>query len=69
MKASELDPHKCHGPALARRAHTGEKKGEKARMAWRKVDSLFSDVAEHVMDVWALQVAIDNDWSWAMVDG
>jgi hypothetical protein len=33
MKAGKPDPHTCPAPALARRAHIGEEKGEKARMA------------------------------------
>jgi hypothetical protein len=43
MKASEPDPHTWPGPALARRAHTREEKGEKSEDGMDKSTLPFSD--------------------------
>jgi len=63
IKAGEPDPYMRLTSALARRAHTRDKKGEKARTGIaqamrprRKAPSLFADGVEQAMEVWALQL-------------
>jgi hypothetical protein len=58
MKAGEPDQHTWLAPALARRAHTSEKKGEKRKDGMEKsMFPFFFEGAEQAMDVWTLLAA------------